>query len=139
MSVNNQIFYPNVSRIPTSKGPDESRKAKTGNSEFGKILGKEVSKPVAGPPSLEAKQPIKFSSHAMQRVQERGIDLNPEMLGKIGNAIDMADQKGVIDGLILTDDAAWIVSVKNRTVVTALDRDAMSGNVFTNIDGTIIV
>jgi flagellar operon protein len=60
-------------------------------------------------------------------------------MAKVNDAIDTADAKGVEDTLVLTRDAALIVSVKNRTVVTAMDRNSLNGNVFTNIDGAVIV
>ena len=57
----------------------------------------------------------------------------------MNDAITKADSKGVQDTLILTDQAALIVSVPNRTVITAMDRGNLSGNVFTNIDGAVII
>jgi flagellar operon protein len=58
---------------------------------------------------------------------------------KVSDAVDKADAKGVEDTLVLTKDAALIVSVKNRTIITAMDRNQLTGNVFTNIDGAVIV
>ncbi len=60
-------------------------------------------------------------------------------MARVSDAIDKADAKGIEDTLVITNDAALIVNVKNRTVITALDKNAMSGNVFTNIDGAVIV
>jgi flagellar operon protein len=86
-----------------------------------------------------SKSPLKFSGHAIQRVQERNINMNPSLMQKLGGAVDRAAAKGVEDTLILTSDAAFIVNVKNRTVVTAMERGALNENVFTNIDGAIVV
>lgn len=61
------------------------------------------------------------------------------MWGKVSKALDQAEAKGLDDTLVLTGDAAFIVSVKNRTIVTALDKNSLTGNVFTNIDGAVIV
>jgi flagellar operon protein len=58
---------------------------------------------------------------------------------KLNEAVDKAASKGLDDALILTKDAAFIVNVGNRTVVTAMDRSSLEGNVFTNIDGAVIV
>ena len=58
-------------------------------------------------------------------------------MAKLNDAIDKADAKGVQDTLVLTKDAALIVNVKNRTVVTAMDKNNLNGNVFTNIDGAV--
>jgi flagellar operon protein len=87
----------------------------------------------------QLKAPLKFSAHATQRLRERKIELDPAVLGRISDAIDKADAKGIDDTLVLTKDAALIVNVKNRTVITAMDRTQMLGNVFTNIDGAVIV
>jgi flagellar operon protein len=57
----------------------------------------------------------------------------------VNDALDKAAAKGVEDTLVLTPEAALIVSVKNRTVITAMDRSNLNGNVFTNIDGAVIV
>jgi len=72
-------------------------------------------------------------------MRDRKINLAPEVMAKINSAIDKAEAKGVEETLVLTGDAALIVSVKNRTVITALDRESMSGNIFTNIDGAVII
>ena len=61
------------------------------------------------------------------------------MMAKVNDAVDKADAKGLDDALVLTKDAALIVSVRNRTVITAIDNNSLSGNVFTNIDGAVIV
>ncbi len=85
------------------------------------------------------KQPLKFSAHASQRLAERKIQLDSATLLRVTDAIDKAEAKGIEDTLVLTNDAALIVNVKNRTVITAMDKQSMNGNVFTNIDGAVIV
>jgi len=52
-------------------------------------------------------------------------------------AVDKADAKGVKDTLIVMDRIAFVVNVKNRTVITALNSSEMKENVFTNIDGAV--
>jgi flagellar operon protein len=84
-------------------------------------------------------QSLKFSAHAQTRLESRGIDLNAEDLVKLQDAVNRARDKGAKDSLILTDKAAFIVSVKNQTVITAVDRDSLKENVFTNIDSTIMI
>lgn len=85
------------------------------------------------------KQPLKFSAHASQRLSERKIQLDSATMSKVTDAIDRAEAKGIEDTLVLTNDAALIVNVKNRTVITAMDKQSLNGNVFTNIDGAVIV
>lgn len=82
---------------------------------------------------------IRFSNHAIERMQSRGIVFSPERLGKIESAVERAAGKGAQETLILTDDSAMIVSVKNNTVVTVMDRNSLKDNVFTNIDSTVVI
>ena len=82
---------------------------------------------------------INFSAHAEGRLAVRQIDLSRQDLVKIENAVERASQKGASESLLLVDDLAFIVSVKNRTVITVIDGHNMKDNVFTNIDSAIIV
>ncbi len=150
--MSNPIFYPNVTSIPGStpgldRGP---RKSEGAPGEFGQVLDRsldraagaevkgEVSK--AGAADLnQVKAPLKFSAHAMQRLNDRKISIDQGTMARVSEAVDKCDAKGVDDTLVLTKDVALIVSVKNRTVITAMDRGSMNGNVFTNIDGAVIV
>lgn len=88
---------------------------------------------------LLEKQQLKFSSHAQQRLQQRGIELMPEQLNKIASAVDQAAAKGARDSLVLFKDIAMIVNVPNRTVVTAMDGNSMQEHVFTQIDSAVVV
>lgn len=85
------------------------------------------------------KQQLKFSSHAQQRLQQRGIELKPEQLNKIASAVEQAAAKGARDSLVLFKDIAMIVNVPNRTVVTAMDGNSMHEHVFTQIDSAVVV
>ncbi|WP_054028983.1 TIGR02530 family flagellar biosynthesis protein [Bacillus sp. FJAT-28004] len=82
---------------------------------------------------------LKFSHHAEVRMQQRGINLQPESLTKIMNAVEEAASKGAQDSLIVFRDIAMIVNVPSRTVVTAMDGGQMRNNVFTQIDSAIIL
>ncbi|MGE0761661.1 MAG: TIGR02530 family flagellar biosynthesis protein [Bdellovibrionales bacterium] len=83
--------------------------------------------------------PVKFSNHAIDRMQARGIRYSPEQMMKIEQAIDKAAAKGGKDTLLLTDNSALIVSVNNRTVVTVMDKENLKENVFTKIDSTVVL
>lgn len=87
---------------------------------------------------LEQETGITFSAHSMERLRERGIQLSTGELERLSGAVNRASEKGADDSLILIDDRAFIVSVKNRTVVTAMSGESIKGNVFTNIDSTVI-
>ena len=144
----NPVFYPNVSRIPSQPNVSESRKSSGEGTiqkgEFDQSLNQAIEKASLQEKQTPAKldqvsQGLKFSAHATQRLRDRQISFDPEMMSKMNDAINKADAKGVQDTLILTDKAALIVSVPNRTVVTAMDRNNLNGNVFTNIDGAVII
>lgn len=92
-----------------------------------------------GAKGLKALEGVKFSNHAIERMQTRGIHYSPEDIAKLNDAIGRAAAKGSKDSLILMKDSALIVSVKNNTVVTVMDKNALKENVFTNIDSTIVM
>jgi flagellar operon protein len=103
-----------------------------------KEVQKSVSPPKIAPLKAELSQ-LKFSNHAVERMQSRGISYSPQDLTRLGEAIQKAAAKGSKDTLILMDQSALIVSVKNNTVVTVMDKNALKENVFTNIDSTIVM
>lgn len=86
-----------------------------------------------------AAQPVRLSQHALERLKSRGITLSDADLKQLAGAVDSVAQKGGKDSLIMMGDAALVVSVKNRTVVTAMDRQSMKGNIFTNIDSAVVL
>ncbi len=81
---------------------------------------------------------VKFSGHALERLKERGISLNRAELDKLEGAVTNVAAKGGNESLIMVGDAALVVSVKNRTVITAFDRRNLDGNIFTRIDSAAI-
>lgn len=82
---------------------------------------------------------LTFSNHAEQRLEQRGIHLQPEQLAKLSDAVDKAERKGARDSLLFMKDMAFIVNVKSRTVITAITGSAMKENVFTQIDSAVVV
>jgi len=146
----NPVFYPNVSRVPSQTGNVSDTRKNSGENaiqkgEFDQSLNQAIEKvnlqetKSASPNLNQVSQGLKFSAHATQRLRERQISFDPETMSRMNDAISKADAKGVQDTLVLTDKAALIVSVPNRTVVTAMDRNNLNGNVFTNIDGAVII
>lgn len=106
-------------------------------SEFGDILKTRL----GGSESLKQVQNegLKFSNHAIERMKMRSINLGVDGLKKLGEAVEKARDKNSRETLILMGESAFIVNVKNNTVITAMDREMMRENVFTNIDSTIVV
>ena len=84
-------------------------------------------------------QEIKFSKHAMVRMKERNLTLDKNEMLKLTEALGKAEKKGVKDALIIMKNQAFIANVKSNTIVTAVSKDNLNGNIFTNIDGTVIV
>ena len=83
---------------------------------------------------------LKFSKHASMRLSNRNICLTEELNGRLENGVRQADQKGIQESLVLVDSLAFIVNVPSRTVVTAIDQtETNNNNIFTNIDGAVIV
>jgi flagellar operon protein len=82
--------------------------------------------------------PLRFSGHALQRIERRGIDLDDPTMARLEGGVARAAAKGARDSLVLVDDNAFVVSVPNRTVITAVDREHMREQVFTNIDSAVI-
>ena len=82
---------------------------------------------------------LKFSAHALARLQSRGINLPQEQLQRIGAAVEKAAAKGARESLLVADDLALIVSIANRTVITVMDGASMRENVFTNIDSAVFI
>lgn len=82
---------------------------------------------------------LKISQHAQMRMNMRNINLTEEQKKMLNNAVDRASQKGVKESLVLMQDMAFVVSVKNRTVITAMNGESIKENVFTNIDGAVIL
>ena len=83
-------------------------------------------------------QGVKFSGHALQRIERRGISLDASTTARLNEGVSRAASKGARDSLVLVDDTAFVVSVPNRTVITAVDREHMKEQVFTNIDSAVI-
>lgn len=81
---------------------------------------------------------ITWSAHASARLQQRGIQLDAAQHARLETAVDKAGAKGAKDALVMLDDTAMVVSVQNRTVITALGMHQARENVFTNIDSAVI-
>lgn len=87
----------------------------------------------------EQHEEIKFSKHAQMRLQSRNISLTKAQKDKMKEAVLKAESKGVRDSLVLMDNLAFVINVRNRTVITAANNNELKENVFTNIDGAVIV
>jgi len=85
-----------------------------------------------------ASSELKFSKHAVMRLDNRNINLSGEQLMRLNEGTQKANAKGINESLVLVDELAFIVNIKNNTVITAMDQNEAKENVFTNIDGAVI-
>jgi flagellar operon protein len=83
-------------------------------------------------------QPVQFSKHAVQRLERRNLAVDATSMQRLQDGVDRAAGKGARDAVVLVDDTAFVVSVRNRTVITAVGKDQMKDHVFTNIDSAVI-
>lgn len=125
-----RIFIPSPIQVPASQPAQRSKPATAveGKNNFARILDEKI-------PSTE----VRFSQHAQERLKARGIAFSENDLSRLQGAVESVAQKGGRESLVMIGDAALVVSVKNRTVVTAVDRESMKGNVFTNIDSAVVL
>jgi len=117
-------IYPSTVHPSTLQRPNASKSLSSTEDSFENVLQRKM---------------LKFSNHAAKRLEQRGITLGNRQLDQISSAVDKAAAKGSKESLILMKDMALIVSVANRTVVTAIDGNAMKDNVFTQIDSAVII
>ena len=97
-------------------------------SSFSKILNEK----------LENKE-VRFSKHAMERAAERGISIENSLVRDISSAVDKARAKGIKDVVVIGKQGAFVVNVTNSTVITSMDTMEMKNNIFTNIDGAVMI
>ncbi|MCB0195670.1 MAG: flagellar protein [Anaerolineae bacterium] len=81
---------------------------------------------------------VRFSAHAQHRITSRNIDFGSNEAMRLEQAVEKAANKGSRESLILMDDLALVVSIKNKVVITAVDADSRKENVFTNIDSVVL-
>ena len=81
---------------------------------------------------------LKFSKHAGSRLEQRNINLSEDQLSRLNNAAKKAGEKGIKESLMIMYGRAFIFNVRNNTVITAMEQNENSENVFTNIDGAVI-
>ena len=103
----------------------------SGTGSFEEILKKTESKAAQGS--------VKFSKHASDRLATRDIVLDDKQIDRLNDGLARAEMKGIKESLMIMDKLAFIVNVPSSTVVTALDSSVSKEQVFTNIDGAVIV
>ena len=89
--------------------------------------------------SASKENEIRFSKHATNRLAVRQIELDDSQVARISDGMHKAGEKGIKDSLVIMDSLAFIVNVPSNTVITAMDQNESKDNIFTNIDGAVIV
>lgn len=125
----NKIFFPPqpIQPIKPQKNATNTKTTAANNTSFAQVLDRQLN------PEL------KFSNHAQERLRTRNIEFSATDMEKLNDAVAKAREKGARDSLVLMQDLALVVSVKNNTVITAVDGDSLKENVFTNIDSAVII
>lgn len=132
MRMNNLISqYSRIAPITETKPKIDTSKVtqKNFNKSFADILEKQIPK----------NEGLNFSKHARLRMQQRDMKLSEEQMGKLSTAVKKAQEKGVRDTLILMDRMAFIVNISKSTVITAMKDQDIEGNIFTDIDGAVVI
>ena len=104
---------------------------KTGGEAVGAVLQRELER-------TEPRQ-VAFSKHAMARAEERGIEVTDTLLDRLTDSVERAQAKGATNILALDRSLAFIINVPNSRVITTMSQEEMKENIFTNIDGAVIL
>lgn len=89
--------------------------------------------------ATDSKETLKFSKHAAGRLETRNITLTDSQLTRLNQGTQKASEKGINESLVIVDQLAFIVNIPNKTVITAMDQTETNENIFTNIDGAVIM
>jgi flagellar operon protein len=114
--------------VPAAPARGRTAVDATGGPSFAEVLSKQAA----------PAEPPRFSRHALQRLQQRGIELSGPTLARLSEGVSRAAGKGSRDSVVFVDHTAFVVSVANNTVITAVGSEHMQDHVFTNIDSAVI-
>ncbi|KEO82936.1 TIGR02530 family flagellar biosynthesis protein [Tumebacillus flagellatus] len=123
------VSLPNApqAELPIRKNPSANRAV--GTVSFQDELKKQL--------QAQSQQPVTFSAHALDRLRNRNIRLSQEDMTRLGSAIDRVAAKGGRESLVVYKNTAYLINIRNRTVITAVDQAHMNDHVFTNIDSAV--
>ncbi len=113
--------------------PAQPQKAEKGNGAFGSMLREQME---AGGRGAQA---VNFSKHALARAEERGIELTPNLMERLSSSVEKAQEKGATNILAFDDSRAFIINIPCGRVITTMSQEEMKENIFTNIDGAVLL
>ena len=103
------------------------------NATFGAMLRQQAENKAQGV------QTVNFSKHALERAEERGIELTPNLMERLSNSVEKAQEKGATNILAFDDSRAFIINIPYGRVITTMSQEEMRENIFTNIDGAVLL
>lgn len=89
--------------------------------------------------TMYQKSDVRFSAHAIRRLESRGIHFNGDDLSRLEGAMDKLSRKGARESVVFMDEMAFVVNPESRTVITAVPRFEQNDGMFTQIDSVIVV
>ena len=119
-----------LQRREAQQAPVQQRKPAGG---FGAMLQEELSR------TEQPAQSVAFSKHAINRAQERGIEVTPDLMDQLAGSVIRAQAKGATNILAMDTEKAFIINVPSAKVITAITQEEMKENIFTNIDGAVFL
>ena len=111
--------------------PAAQRKAADGQGAFGAMLRQQAQE--------RAGQTVNLSKHALERAEERGIELTPNLMERLSSSVEKAQEKGATNILAFDDSRAFIINIPYGRVITTMSQEEMKENIFTNIDGAVLL
>lgn len=106
------------------------KKAESGQGDFGAMLKQQLNGKAQG---------VNFSKHALERAEERGIELTPNLMERLSSSVEKAQEKGATNILAFDDSRAFIINIPYGRVITTMSQEEMRENIFTNIDGAVLL
>ena len=120
-------------QLPQSTGAAQGRRAESGKDAFGTMLREQLDGKARGA------QTVNFSKHALERAEERGIELTPTLMDRLASSVEKAQEKGATNILAIDDSRAFIINIPYGRVITTMSQEEMKENIFTNIDGAVLL
>ena len=111
--------------------PTHGKNVGGGQNAFGTMLRQQLTE--------KGQQTVNFSKHALERAEERGIELTPNLMERLTNSVEKAQEKGATNILAFDDSRAFIINIPYGRVITTMSQEEMRENIFTNIDGAVLL
>ena len=120
----------NLAGVPQAQQTQAKPQTRSTDGAFGCVLQQEWHK---------AQSTIAFSKHAMTRAEERGIEVTPTLMDQLSDSVERAQAKGATNILAFDATRAFIINVPHGRVITTMSQEEMEQNIFTNIDGAVLL